>query len=417
MEKRRVVITGMGAITPLGNSVDEFWAGIKAGKSGIAPITHFDATKNKVHYAAEVKNFTAGDYMDPKIARNMARFSQFAVAAAGQALKDAGLEGNAEVLDETGCVLGVGIGGFEVTEEGARGYFKSECTKTAPMTIPKLIPNEAGGNIAITYGLHGPVEAVATACSSGTDALGVAFDMVRSGRLDVCMTGGAESTITGYAIVSFEVLHALSTGFDDDPTKASRPFDKKRNGFVMGEGAGILIFEEYEHAKARGAKIYAEVAGYGASCDGYHLTSPNPDGICGSKCMSRALKDAGMDPSEIQYYNAHGTSTHINDPSETNMIKIAFGEDNARKLKISSTKSMHGHCLGATGAIEAMVCVKAITDSFVPCTKNLEEQDVEGGCDLDYVPNKGIEMNVDAAMSATFGFGGHNGAIIIKKVK
>ena len=417
MEKRRVVITGMGAITPLGNSVDEFWAGIKAGKSGIAPITHFDATKNKVHYAAEVKNFTAGDYMDPKSARNMARFSQFAVAAAGQALKDAGLEGNAEVLDETGCILGVGIGGFEVTEEGARGYFKSECTKTAPMTIPKLIPNEAGGNIAITYGLHGPVEAVATACSSGTDALGVAFDMVRSGRLDVCMTGGAESTITGYAIVSFEVLHALSTGFDDDPTKASRPFDKKRNGFVMGEGAGILIFEEYEHAKARGAKIYAEVAGYGASCDGYHLTSPNPDGICGSKCMSRALKDAGMDPSEIQYYNAHGTSTHINDPSETNMIKIAFGEDNARKLKISSTKSMHGHCLGATGAIEAMVCVKAITDSFVPCTKNLEEQDVEGGCDLDYVPNKGIEMNVDAAMSATFGFGGHNGAIIIKKVK
>ena len=417
MEKRRVVITGMGAITPLGNSVDEFWAGIKAGKSGIAPITHFDATKNKVHYAAQVKNFTAGDYMDPKIARNMARFSQFAVAAAGQALKDAGLEGNAEVLDETGCILGVGIGGFEVTEEGARGYFKSECTKTAPMTIPKLIPNEAGGNIAITYGLHGPVEAVATACSSGTDALGVAFDMVRSGRLDVCMTGGAESTITGYAIVSFEVLHALSTGFDDDPTKASRPFDKKRNGFVMGEGAGILIFEEYEHAKARGAKIYAEVAGYGASCDGYHLTSPNPDGICGSKCMSRALKDAGMDPSEIQYYNAHGTSTHINDPSETNMIKIAFGEDNARKLKISSTKSMHGHCLGATGAIEAMVCVKAITDSFVPCTKNLDEQDVEGGCDLDYVPNKGIEMNVDAAMSATFGFGGHNGAIIIKKVK
>ena len=417
MEKRRVVITGMGAITPLGNSVDEFWAGIKAGKSGIAPITHFDATKNKVHYAAEVKNFTAGDYMDPKIARNMARFSQFAVAAAGQALKDAGLEGNAEVLDETGCILGVGIGGFEVTEEGARGYFKSECTKTAPMTIPKLIPNEAGGNIAIVYGLHGPVESVATACSSGTDALGVAFDMVRSGRLDVCMTGGAESTITGYAIVSFEVLHALSTGFDDDPTKASRPFDKKRNGFVMGEGAGILIFEEYEHAKARGAKIYAEVAGYGASCDGYHLTSPNPDGICGSKCMSRALKDAGMDPSEIQYYNAHGTSTHINDPSETNMIKIAFGEDNARKLKISSTKSMHGHCLGATGAIEAMVCVKAITDSFVPCTKNLEEQDVEGGCDLDYVPNKGIEMNVDAAMSATFGFGGHNGAIIIKKVK
>ncbi len=417
MEKRRVVITGMGAITPLGNSVEEFWNGIKAGKSGIAPITHFDATKNKVHYAAEVKNFNAGDFMDPKNARNMARFSQFAVAAAGQALKDSGLEGNAEVLDETGCILGVGIGGFEITEEGARGYFKSECTKTAPMTIPKLIPNEAGGNIAITYGLHGPVESVATACSSGTDAMGVAFDMVRSGRLDVCMTGGTESTINGYAIVSFEVLHALSTGFDEDPTKASRPFDKNRNGFVMGEGSAILIFEEYEHAKARGAKIYAEVAGYGASCDGYHLTSPNPDGVCGSKCMTRALKDAGMDPSEIQYYNAHGTSTHINDPSETNMIKLAFGEENARKLKISSTKSMHGHCLGATGAIEAMVCVKAINDSFFPATINLDEQDVEGGCDLDYTPNKGVPGNIDAAMSATFGFGGHNGAIILKKVK
>ncbi|MCR5494226.1 MAG: beta-ketoacyl-ACP synthase II [Treponema sp.] len=417
MEKRRVVITGMGAITPLGNSVEEFWSGIKAGKSGIAPITHFDATKNKVHYAAEVKNFNAGDYMDPKLARNMARFSQYAVAAASQALDDSGLKGNAEVLDETGVILGVGIGGFEVTESGAKGYFNSDCVKTAPMTIPKLIPNEAGGNIAIAFGCHGPVEAVATACSSGTDALGVAFDMVRSGRLDVCLSGGAESTITGYAIVSFEVLHALSTGFDDDPTKASRPFDKKRNGFVMGEGSCILVLEEYEHAKARGAKIYAEVAGYGASCDGYHLTSPNPDGVCGSKCMSRALKDAGMDPSEIQYYNAHGTSTHINDPSETNMIKIAFGEENAKKLKISSTKSMHGHCLGATGAIEAMVCVKAINDSFFPATINLDEQDVEGGCDLDYVPNKGVSGNIDAAMSATFGFGGHNGAIIIKKVK
>ena len=417
MEKRRVVITGMGAITPLGNSVEEFWAGIKEGKSGIAPITHFDATKNKVHYAAEVKNFNAGDYMDPKMARNMARFSQYAVAAASQALDDSGLKNNAEVLDETGVILGVGIGGFEVTESGAKGYFNSECTKTAPMTIPKLIPNEAGGNIAIAFGCHGPVESVATACSSGTDALGVAFDMVRSGRLDVCLSGGSESTITGYAIVSFEVLHALSTGFDEDPAKASRPFDKSRNGFVMGEGAAILVLEEYEHAKARGAKIYAEVAGYGASCDGYHLTSPNPDGVCGSKCMSRALKDAGMDPSEIQYYNAHGTSTHINDPSETNMIKIAFGEENARKLKISSTKSMHGHCLGATGAIEAMVCVKAINDSFFPATINLDEQDVEGGCDLDYTPNKGVPGNIDAAMSATFGFGGHNGAIIIKKVK
>lgn len=417
MEKRRVVITGMGAITPLGNSVDETWAGIKAGKSGIGPITLFDASVNKVHYAAEVKNFDPAQYMDSKDARKMARFTQLGVAAAKMALEDSGLMGNEAVLDETGIILGVGIGGLEETEADVLGMSRMGGVKTNPMAIPKLIPNEVGGNIAIQFGCHGPVESIATACSSGTDALGAAFDMVRSGRLDCCLSGGAESTICQFGVVGFEVLHALSTGFDDDPTKASRPFDKNRNGFVMGEGSAILVLEEYEHAKARGAKIYAEIAGYGASCDGYHLTAPNPDGICGSKCMTRALKDAGMDPSEIQYYNAHGTSTMKNDSSETNMIKIAFGEENARKLKISSTKSMHGHCLGATGAIEAMVCVKAIQDSFVPCTKNLDNVDVEGGCDLDYVPNKGIEMNIDAAMSATFGFGGHNGAIIVKKVK
>ncbi|MCR5613975.1 beta-ketoacyl-ACP synthase II [Treponema sp.] len=414
---RRVVITGLGAITPLGNTVDEFWAGIKAGKSGIGPITLFDSSINKVHYAAEVKNFDPANYMDSKDARKMARFTQFGVAAAKQCLEDSGLMGNAEVLDETGIILGVGIGGLEVTEASVLSMQKMGFVKTNPMAIPELIPNEVGGNIAINFGLHGPVQSIATACSSGSDALGVAFDMVRSGRLDTCLTGGAEATICQFGIVSFEVLHALSTGFDDDPTKASRPFDKNRNGFVMGEGAGMLMFEEYEHAKARGAKIYAEVAGYGASCDGFHLTAPNPDGICGSKCMTRAMKDAGMKPEDIQYYNAHGTSTHKNDSSETNMIKIAFGEEQAKKLKISSTKSMHGHCLGATGAIEGIVCVKAITDSYFPMTKNLDEQDVEGGCDLDYCANKGVEGNIDAAMSCTFGFGGHNGCVIFKKVK
>lgn len=414
---RRVVITGLGAITPLGNTVDEFWAGIKAGKSGIGPITLFDSSINKVHYAAEVKNFDPANYMDSKDARKMARFTQFGVAAAKQCLEDSGLMGNAEVLDETGIILGVGIGGLEVTEASVLSMQKMGFVKTNPMAIPELIPNEVGGNIAINFGLHGPVQSIATACSSGSDALGVAFDMVRSGRLDTCLTGGAEATICQFGIVSFEVLHALSTGFDDDPTKASRPFDKNRNGFVMGEGAGMFMFEEYEHAKARGAKIYAEVAGYGASCDGFHLTAPNPDGICGSKCMTRAMKDAGMKPEDIQYYNAHGTSTHKNDSSETNMIKIAFGEEQAKKLKISSTKSMHGHCLGATGAIEGIVCVKAITDSYFPMTKNLDEQDVEGGCDLDYCANKGVEGNIDAAMSCTFGFGGHNGCVIFKKVK
>ena len=414
---RRVVITGLGAITPLGNSVDEFWAGIKAGKSGIGPITQFDASINKVHYAAEVKNFDPSLYMDSKDARKMARFTQFGVAAAKQCIEDAGLMGNSEVLDETGIILGVGIGGLEVTEASILSMQKLGFVKTNPMAIPELIPNEVGGNIAINFGLHGPVQSIATACSSGSDALGVALDMVRSGRLDTCLTGGSEATICQFGVVSFEVLHALSTGFDDDPTKASRPFDKNRNGFVMGEGAGMLMFEEYEHAKARGAKIYAEVAGYGASCDGFHLTAPNPDGIFGSKCMTRALKDAGMDPSEIQYYNAHGTSTHKNDSAETAMIKLAFGEENAKKLKISSTKSMHGHCLGATGAIEGIVCVKAITDSYFPMTKNLDEQDIEGGCDLDYCANKGVEGNIDAAMSCTFGFGGHNGCVIFKKVK
>ncbi|WP_407434390.1 beta-ketoacyl-ACP synthase II [Treponema sp.] len=414
---RRVVITGLGAITPLGNTVDEFWAGIKAGKSGIGPITLFDASINKVHYAAEVKNFDPSNYMDSKDARKMARFTQFGVAAAKQCLEDSGLMGNEEVLDNTGIILGVGIGGLEVTEASILSMQKMGFVKTNPMAIPELIPNEVGGNIAINFGLHGPVQSIATACSSGSDALGVAFDMVRSGRLDTCLTGGAESTICQFGVVAFEVLHALSTGFDDDPTKASRPFDKNRNGFVMGEGAGMLMFEEYEHAKARGAKIYAEVAGYGASCDGFHLTAPNPDGVCGSKCMTRALKDAGMKPEEIQYYNAHGTSTHKNDSSETNMIKMAFGEEQAKKLKISSTKSMHGHCLGATGAIEGIVCVKAINDSYFPMTKNLDEQDIEGGCDLDYCANKGVEGNIDAAMSCTFGFGGHNGCVIFKKVK
>lgn len=417
MEKRRVVITGMGAVTPLGNTVEDTWNGIKEGKSGIGPITHFDSSINKVHYAAEVKDFAPENYMDKSNARKMALFTQYGVAAAKMALEDASLMGNSEVLGNTGVILGVGIGGLEVTEASVLSMEKSGGIRTNPMAIPELIPNEVGGNIAISFGCHGPVQAVSTACSSGTDAMGVALEMVRSGRCDVILTGGAEATITRFGIVSFEVLHALSTGWDAEPTKASRPFDKRRNGFVMGEGSAILVFEEYEHAKARGAKIYAEVAGYGSSCDGYHLTAPNPDGIVGSMCMTRAMKDAGIEPNEIQYYNAHGTSTGKNDPSETNMIKKAFGEENARKLKISSTKSMHGHCLGATGAIEAMICVKAINEGFFPATINLEEQDIEGGCDLDYVPNKGVSGNIDAAMSATFGFGGHNGAIILKKVK
>lgn len=412
---RRVVVTGLGAVTPIGNTVGDFWASIKAGKSGVAKITHFDASINKVHYGAEVKNFTPTDYMSKEDSRKMARFTQFAVAAAKEVLTDGGIMGRQDILDETGCFLGVGIGGFEVTEASMLSYAANGHTRVPPMTIPELIPNEAGGNIAIQYHLHGPTQTIATACSSGSDAVGVAFHLIKSGLMDITLAGGAESTINGFSIVSFEALHALSTGFDDDPTKASRPFDKNRNGFVMGEGSAILILEELSHAKARGAKIYAELVGYGSSCDGYHLTAPNPDGVAGSLCMTRALKDAKLDPSAIAYYNAHGTSTKKNDYAETKMLKIAFGEENARKLSISSTKSMHGHCLGATGVIEAIASIMAIRESFVPPTINLTDQDVEGGCDLDYTPLVGKERNIDYAMSATFGFGGHNGALIFKK--
>ena len=413
---RRVVVTGLGCVSPLGNSVEETWSGIKAGKSGVAAITRYDNANVKVKYSAEVKNFNAADYMDSSSARKMGLYTQFAVAAAKMALEDSKLLGNAEVLENAAVYLGVGIGGLEVTESTMKAYFDSNQTRMSPMTIPMLIPNEGAGNISMAFGLHGATHTVATACASGTDAIGNAFDEIRSGRYDVVLAGGAESTQCGYANLGFSMLHALSSGFVDDPTKASRPFDKKRDGFVMGEGGTILVLEEYEHAKARGARIYAEVAGYGASSDGYHLTAPNPDGICGAKCMTIAMRDAGVKPEEVTYYNAHGTSTKLNDSGETKMLHIAFGEA-AKGLHISSTKSMTGHCLGNAGSLEAMICVKAIEDSYIPATINLDEVDVEGGCDLDYTPNKGLNMDVDVAMSANFGFGGHNGCLVFKKVK
>ena len=413
---RRVVITGLGAVTPLGNSVEETWAGIKAGKSGIGPITYYDTSVSAIKYGGQVKDFEAEKYMDAQAARKMARFTKYAVAAAKMALDDAGLTGNAEVLDKAAIYLGVGIGGFEVTENNCVKWYESGKKRVNPMTIPQLIPTEASGNIAIAFGVHGPCHTIATACSSGTDALGDALDLIRCGRRDVCIAGGTESTITGYCVDSFAALQALSRARVDDPTKACRPFDKDRDGFVMSEGSGILILEEYEHAKKRGAKIYAELAGYGGSNDAYHLTAPNPDGVQGAAAMTEAMKDAGVSPDQVQYYNAHGTSTHKNDSGETQMIKIAFG-DAAKKLHISSTKSMTGHMLGATGAVEAIITTKAVVEGFVPPTINLDNQDYEGGCDLDYTPNKGIDMNIDCAMSATLGFGGHNGVVVIKKVK
>jgi len=412
---RKVVVTGMGVVSPLGNSLDETWQGIKEGKSGIANITGFDCTDYKVQIAAEVKDFDASQFIDKREARKMARFTQFAVAAAVQAVKDAGLTKETIDADRTGIMLGNGIGGFEIYESSFKKYFESGPARIPPMTVPLLIPNEAAGNISMLFGIHGPSWTLATACASGTDALGNALDMVRSGRVDMCLAGGTEATVTGFGIGSFMILQTLASDYNSEPAKACCPFDKKRSGFIMGEGAAILILEEYEHAKKRGAKIYAEFAGYGSSSDAYHLTSPDPSGTGGALAMTKALQDAGVKPEDVQYYNAHGTSTPINDPAETAMIKKAFG-DHAYKMKVSSTKSMTGHCLGAAGALEAVFCVKAIQDGFFPPTINLTEPDLEAHCDLDYVPNKGLSGDIRCAASGSLGFGGHNGVVVFKKI-
>ncbi len=412
---KRVVVTGMGAITSLGNTLEETWKGVKEGKSGVGKITHFDCENYKVQIAGEVKDFDASLYIEKKDARKMGRFTQFAVAATKQALDDAGL--SKESLDpyRTSVMLGNGIGGFEYYESAFKKYFEAGADRIPPMSIPLFIPNEAAGNISMQFGLHGSSLTMVTACASGTDALGAALDQIRAGRADICISGGTEATITGFGIGSFTVLTALNSASNDDPQAACCPFDKKRSGFIMGEGAGILILEEYEHAKARGAKIYAEFAGYGATCDAYHLTSPDPSGDSGAMAMTLAMKDAGVKPEEVQYYNAHGTSTPINDPSETAMIKKAFG-DHAYKMKVSSTKSMTGHCLGAAGGLEAIFAIKAINDNFAPPTINLTEPDLEQGCDLDYVPNKGVECEITCAASGSLGFGGHNGVVVFKQI-
>ena len=413
---RRVVITGLGAVTPLGNTLEETWKGIKEGRCGIGNITNFDCSDFKIKIAAEVKNFDATQFMDKKDARKMARFTQFAVAAAVQAMNDAGLSKENIDANRTGIILGNGIGGFEIYEESFKKYFDAGPARIPPMTVPLLIPNEAAGNISMKFGIKGPSWTIATACASGTDALGHALGMVRSGRLAICLSGGTESTITGFGISGFTVLQTLASEHNGDPSKACCPFDKKRSGFIMGEGSGILILEEYEHAKKRGAKIYAEFAGYGSSSDAYHLTSPDPSGDGGALAITNALTDAGVKPEEVQYYNAHGTSTPINDPAETAMIKKAFGA-HAYKMKISSTKSMIGHCLGAAGGLEALFTVKAIDDGFFPPTINLTEPDLEAGCDLDYVPNKGVSGEITCAASGSLGFGGHNGVVVFKKIK
>ncbi len=408
----RVVITGLGAITPIGNSVDEFWSSIRSGRSGTGPITKFDPAEYQTKIAAEVKDFNPSEFMDRRDARKMDSFAQYAAAASVQAMRDAGLSDGAVDPERLGSILGVGIGGFETIESSYESLLSKGPSRVPPMTIPKLIANIAPGNVAILVNAQGPCYSITTACASATDALGDAARLLRCGEADVILAGGVEACITKLGVSGFNVIHALSTGYNDTPAVASRPFDKGRDGFVMGEGAGVLVLERLDHARARGARIYAELAGYGITCDANHLTAPHPEGVGASRAIRMALANGGFAPEEVDYINAHGTSTPMNDPIETKVIKQVFGE-HAYKLKVSSTKSMTGHCIGAAGGVEAIACVLAIRDQYFPPTINLEEPDPE--CDLDYVPNVGVEGTVRVTVSNSLGFGGHNGVVAIAR--
>ena len=411
--KTKVFVTGLGVISPVGNTVDEMWASIRNGVSGIGRTTRFDPSRVDAKVAAEVKNFDVSKYIDPKEARRMALFTQFALAAAKQAWQDAGLTEGSVEPDRVSVMLGNGIGGKEVDDEGYRILFDRGPGRLSPMLIPKLIANEAAGNISIALKTKGAALTVVTACASGTDAIGMAMDMIRAGRADIVIAGGTEATITEYCVGGFCSMKALSTQHNDSPEKACRPFDKDRDGFIMGEGAAILILESEEHARARNARVYAEVAGYGATGDAYHVAAPDPEASGAIRAITLALKDSGLAPEAIDYINAHGTSTPLNDPMETKAVKTVFGA-HAYKLKMSSTKSMTGHLLGAAGAIEALICTLAIRDGFYPPTINYTTPDPE--CDLDVVPNTGVEGTIRAAVSTSLGFGGHNGVLVIKAV-
>ncbi len=408
--EHRVVITGMGAISPIGNTLEENWANVKAGVCGIDEITCFDTTDHAVKLAGEVKDFDPTLYMDFKEAKRMARFSQLAVAASVQAVEDAKLDLEAVDKERFGVILGSGIGGLGVIEEGTLTLEHKGTKRVNPMFIPMVISNMAAGNVAIRVGAKGICTSVTTACASGTHSIGEAFRQIKFGYQDVMITGGTESSITPLGIASFNAMTALSKATDKN--RASIPFDAERSGFVMGEGAGALVLESLEHALARGAHIYAEVIGYGATCDAHHITTPAPDGEGGARAMELAIKEAGIEKNKVAYINAHGTSTKYNDKFETAAIKTVFGED-AYKIPVSSTKAMTGHLLGAAGAVEAIYCAKAIEDSFIPATINYQVKDEE--CDLDYVPNEGRNAEVNYAMSNSLGFGGHNATIVLAK--
>lgn len=405
---RRVVITGMGAITPIGNSVKDFWENVKKGTVGIGPITKFDTTDYKAHLAAEVKDFEATRYMDKKSARRMEDFSQYAVAAAKEALEDSGLDMEKEDPFRVGCSVGCGIGSLQCVQRNYERIQTKGPNRVEPLMIPMLISNIAAGNISIQFGLKGKNINVVTACATGNHNIGEAFRSIQYGEAEVMVAGGSEGAITELGVAGFTGLNALSTS--DDPKRASIPFDVDRGGFVMGEGAGILILEELEHAKARGAKIYGEIIGYGATSDAHHVTAPLEDGSGAAKAMEYAMKDAGIQPEEVDYVNAHGTGTHMNDLFETKALKLAMGEA-AYQCKVSSTKSMVGHLLGAAGGVEAIVCVKAIHENYVHGNAGLLHPDPE--CDLD-CPKEGVETEVNIALSNSLGFGGHNATLIFR---
>ena len=406
----RVVVTGLGAVTPIGNDVDTFWNSLKEKKIGFGPITAFDTTEFKVKLAAEVTNFDAKQFMDPKAARRMERFSQFAVAAAKQALDDAKI--NMAEMDpyRIGVSIGSGVGSLQIIEKEHIKMMEKGPGRVNPLMVPLMISNMAAGNVSIQFGLKGKCIDVVTACASGTHSIGEAMRSIQHGEADVMVAGGTESCITPIGVAGFSGLTALSTS--EDPKRASIPFDAERSGFVMGEGAGIVVLESLEHAKARGARIYAELVGYGATCDAYHITSPAEDGSGAARAMLNAMDEAGIKPEQIDYVNAHGTSTHHNDLFETKAIKLALGE-HAPHVKINSTKSMIGHLLGAAGGVEFVTCVKSIENGFVHATVGLSVDDPE--CDLDYTKGEGVSVNVKYAISNSLGFGGHNASLLVKK--
>jgi 3-oxoacyl-[acyl-carrier-protein] synthase II len=412
LARRRVVITGLGIVSPVGNSIDQAWQNIIAGKSGIGRVTRFDASTFPTQIAGEVKDFDIGTYLSPKEARRMDTFIHYGMAAGIQAVKDAGLDAHSLDSERIGVAIGSGIGGLPLIENTHDEYIKSGIRKVSPFFVPGSIINMISGNLSIMYGFKGPNIALVTACTTGTHSVGEAGRIIEYGDADIMIAGGAEATVSPLGMGGFCAARALSTR-NDDPTTASRPWDKDRDGFVLGEGAGVLVLEEYEHAKARGARIYGELAGYGMSADANHMTAPCEDGDGARRCMLAALKNAGMNPEDIQYVNAHGTSTPLGDKAETIAVKRAFG-DHARKLVVNSTKSMTGHLLGAAGGIEAVFSALAIYHQISPPTINIFNQDEQ--CDLDYCANEARQMKIDAAISNSFGFGGTNGSVVFRRV-